>query len=280
MRRIIDRIGLTRAPRVDVPHLIEIALLALLAIQIARLLWAAVTPVGAYGEWRGREAAIMSAPARAALFSSFDAFYRTAPQGGPQQVTSLALTLYGIRLNEGSGLGSAIVATPDGVQNSYAVGDDILPGVTLKAVAFDHVVISRGGAEETIFLDQSQAVPAAAPSAATGAVSAAPPIANGGPQQPVASSTLTPATLRSDIGFAPRNDGGRITGIILSAKGPAYQAAGFRPGDIVSQVNGRPITSAADLQALQGQIVSGARLSLMVERGASTVPIALTLQGP
>ena len=275
MRRIIDRIGLTRAPRVDVPHLIEIALLALLAIQIARLLWAVVTPVGAYGEWRGREAMIPSAPARAALFSGFDAFYRTAPQSGPQQVTSLALTLYGIRLNEGSGLGSAIIATPDGVQSSFAVGDEILPGVTLKAVAFDHAIISRSGAEETVFLDQSQAVPVATPAA-----SAAPPIASGGPQQPAASSVLTPATLRSDIGFSPRSDGGRITGIVLSAKGPAYQAAGFQPGDIVSQVNGRPIASAADLQALQGQLVPGARLSFMVERGASTVSIALTLQGP
>src|SRR3546814_7019489 len=87
--------------------------------------------------------------------SDLDPFYR----GGPPQadggvVTSLALTVYGIRLNEGSGLGSAIVAGPNGVQNSFAVGEEIMPGVVLKAVAFDHITIDRGGAEEQVFLDQ------------------------------------------------------------------------------------------------------------------------------
>ncbi len=286
MRRAIDRMRPYRRtrrrtlglPRMDVLSLIEIGLLALLMIQIARLVWAIATPVGAYGEWRGRSPIIPGAPARTALFSSFDPFFRTAQPGAQNQVvTSLALTLYGIRLNEGSGLGSAIIATPDGVQSSFAVGDEILPGVTLKAVAFDHVVISRGGADETLFLDQSQTAPVAQPG---GMPSAVPPIANGGPQQPAASSILTPMTLKSDIGFSPRNEGGRVTGLILTAKGPAYQAAGFLPGDIMIQVNGRAIASLADLQAVQGQMVPGARLSLLVERGASTVPIALTLQGP
>src|SRR3546814_6656978 len=41
------------------------------------------------------------------------------------------------------------------MQSSFAVGDAILPGVVLKAVAFDHVSIDRGGAEEQIFIDQS-----------------------------------------------------------------------------------------------------------------------------
>lgn len=283
MSNAIDRIRRIRVPRVDALHLLEIALLLLLVVQIARLVWAVVTPIGAYGEWRGRDIMIPSAPARIALFSGFDPFFRTAAgDGQPQTVTSLALTLYGVRLNEGSGLGSAIIATPDGVQSSYAVGDEILPGVTLKSVAFDHVVISRGGADETVFLDQSQGASAAADASAPPPPggSAVPPIPNGGPQMPAASSVLTPAKVKSDIGFAPRSEGGRITGLVLNAKGPAYQAAGFQPGDVVTQVNGRPITSPADLQSLQGQLVPGARLSLSVERGAAVVPIALTLQGP
>src|SRR3546814_17326419 len=59
-----------------------------------------------------------------------------------------------IRLNEGSGMGSAIIENPDGMQSSFAVGDAILPGVVLKAVAFDHVSIDRGGAAEQIFIDK------------------------------------------------------------------------------------------------------------------------------
>ena len=86
--------------------------------------------------------------------ASFDPFTRApAANSGGQVVTSLALKLFGVRVNEASGLGSAIIATPDGVQGSFAVGDEILPGVTLKSVEFDHVTIDRGGAEETVFLD-------------------------------------------------------------------------------------------------------------------------------
>ncbi|QUT07716.1 PDZ domain-containing protein [Sphingobium phenoxybenzoativorans] len=265
--------------------LVELLLLALLAIQLARLVWAVVTPVGSFGDWRGRQAAIPAPAARQALFAAFDPFYRTA--GGAQPgsvVTSLALTLYGTRVNEGSGIGSAIIATPDGVQNSFAVGDEIMPGVILKDVAFDHVVIDRGGAVENIFLDQSVAAPVADPegSDASAPESAVPPIPPGG-GGPVAAEgarrSPSVASIKSDIGFAPRLQNGKVTGLVLSPKGPAFQSAGFQPGDIIAQVNGRPISSAADVQALQSQLAPGARISLSVERGAAVVPIALILQG-
>lgn len=263
--------------RVDPIFALEWVVLAMLAVQIARLIWAVVTPVTSFGAWTGQQVVIPSASEQQALFTRFDPFYRTteASAGGSPVVTSLALTVYGIRVNEGSGLGSAIIATPDGLQNSFAVGDEILPGVKLKAVAFDHIVIDRGGAEETVFLDQSQAAPVADPEA--------PDSPSSFPGQTVPQNivpqSLTPAAIKSDIGFSPRTDGGRVTGLVLSPKGPMFQNAGFRPGDIVTQVNGRPITSMSDLQALQNQIAPGARISLMVERGATTVPIALTLQG-
>ena len=89
----------------------------------------------------------------------------------------------------------------------------------------------------------------------------------------------TADALKRDIGFAPRMQNGRVTGLILTAKGPAFQNAGFQPGDIVAAIDGQPVGSAGDLQALQGKIVPGARISLMVERGASTASINLTLQG-
>src|SRR3546814_3050461 len=111
--------------------LVEMLALALLVLQGARLLWAVVTPVGSYGAWEGRQAQIPEAVVRQVLFASFDPFFRAGqPASGREVVvTSLALQVYGIRLNEGSGLGSAIIETPDGMQSSFAVGDAILPGV-------------------------------------------------------------------------------------------------------------------------------------------------------
>ena len=259
----------SRLAPIDWLRVAEKLLLGLLALQCARLIWVVLTPVGSFGPWEGRQAQFPNFAARQALFSSFDPFYRAGPQqaAGGGVVTSLALTVYGIRLNEGSGLGSAIIAGPDGVQNSFAVGDEILPGVLLKAVAFDHVTIDRGGAEEQIFLDQSQP----APTASAGEGGAPAPVT--GIDNPTADG------LKRDIGFAPRMQNGRITGLILTARGPTFQNAGFQPGDIVTQVDGQPVGSPSDLQALQGKIMPGARISLAVERGASLSTINLTLQG-
>ena len=260
----------SRLAPIDWARVAEKLLLGLLALQCARLVWAVLTPVGSFGPWEGRQAQFPNFAARQTLFSSFDPFYRAGPQqaasGGV--VTSLALTVYGIRLNEGSGLGSAIIAGPDGVQNSFAVGDEILPGVLLKGVAFDHVTIDRGGSEEQIFLDQSQP---ASPAGAPGDAAAPAPVA--GIDSPTADG------LKRDVGFAPRMQNGRISGLILTAKGPTFQNAGFQPGDIVTQVDGQPVGSPSDLQALQGKIMPGARISLTVERGASLSTINLTLQG-
>lgn len=256
---------------------VEKLLIALTLVQIVRLVWAMATPVGSYGDWQGRQAQVMAPNARAALFAAFDPFYRgdgSALQGGQSVVTSLALTLYGIRLNEGSGLGSAIVAGPDGVQNSFAVGEEIMPGVVLKAVAFDHVTIDRGGAAEQLFLDQSAPAPTAEPASSPDVGPASSPLTSAG--TPPSRVEPSAEDMKRDIGFAPRLDGGRITGLVVSSRGPAFAAAGFQPGDIVTQINGRPV---ADLQMLQRQLTAGARLSLSVERGASVATINLTPQG-
>lgn len=157
---------------------LEIVLLVALAVQIARLVWTIVAPVGPLGDWRPPQPAAMTAEARMALLARFDPFFRGGGGAqGPAAVTSLALKLYGIRMNEASGQGSAIIATPDGIQSSIAVGQEITPGVKLTSVAIDHVVIDRGGTAETLYLDQSTPVPTAGGAPAPGVTAApAPPI--------------------------------------------------------------------------------------------------------
>ncbi|HEX7855970.1 MAG TPA: type II secretion system protein N [Sphingobium sp.] len=260
----------------------EAFLLLLLAIQGARLVWALVTPLGMLGEWQVRSPASLPADARAALFKSFDPF--TGANSGDAanaQVTGLALQLFGTRINEGSGQGSAIIATPDGLQSSFIVGDAVMPGVTLRQIAYDHVVLDRGGKAETLFLDQSTGG-----SGGDGSGSGGPPPAPGNPGTAPVNSGANPGALTSvmiqrDIGFAPRSDGGRVSGLVVTQQGggQGFTLAGFQPGDIITQINGRPITSVGDIQAMQAQLRPGARLSLMVERGAATVPLAIILSG-
>lgn len=260
---------------------IDALLLIGLAVQVARLLWALVASTGPFGDWHARQPAIPGAEARIALFSAFDPFYRQAAitPAGVQQVTSLPLQLYGIRINEGSGLGSAIIADQSGMQKSYAVGEEISPGVTLASVAYDHVTISRGGATETLYINQSSEAPTAAPLGGA-TPTPPPPVASGMPNPPpVIGEGMAPEALQSGIGFAPRTEKGVVTGVVVSAQGNngAFARAGFQPGDIIAQVNGAPIRDASDIARLRSDMKPGARFSFTVERGATTIPIALII---
>jgi general secretion pathway protein C len=240
----------------------------LLAIQLVRLFWVVVMPVGPLNGWRAPSVNVVPPSARLALFSGFDPFYRNdAPAATTQNVTSLSLTLFGVRTNESSGGGSAIIAGEDGIQNSFVIGEEVAPGVTLDAVAFDHVILSRGGVKESLYLDQSVPAETVSPSGA------APPTT------PSVSATggLNAQTLQKAIGFAPRNEGGRLTGLVLKAQddGTMLRLAGFQAGDVVVAVNGRPVSSATEVMA---QFRPGARVSVEVERGGSKIPIALNLE--
>jgi general secretion pathway protein C len=258
-----------RVKPVSLAHVLIGLLAILLAVQAARLFWAIATPVGPVGKWRSPSVNVVPASARAALFSGFDPFFRNdQPAVGAANVTSLSLTLFGIRANESSGAGSAIIAGEDGVQNSYAVGEEVAPGVILDSVAFDHIILSRGGVKESLYLDQS--VPAETVGTAPAAIppSASPAQGNVG---------INAETIQKSIGFAPRNEGGRVTGLVLQPRddGTMMRIAGFQAGDIIVAVNGRPVSSASDIAA---QLKPGARLSVEIERGGSKLPIALNLE--
>lgn len=266
---------LRRLPRYSLLSLTELALLALLAVQCARLFWAMVTPIGPLGDWRpatGPDAA----RGRAVLASGFDPFFRTSGGAGPAVVTSLQLKLYGVRVDEATGRGSAIIAGADNVQTSYSVGEAIQPGVILKAVGYDSVVIERGGAEERLFLDQSGAAPIAAP--------LPPPPANTGLLSAPGGLTTAPGgvssgELQANLSIAPRQAGGRISGLVPRGD-PAFLARlGLQPGDIIVQVSGRPIAGPEDLQRAALELRRGGNLSIAVERGAQVVPIAIAVSG-
>ena len=119
-----------------------------------------MTPVGPVGDWRPAGAAAL--PAGNSALADFDPFFRLSAGSGPAVVTGLNLKLYGVREDRATGRGSAIIALPDGTQSSFAVGDEIMPGVRLVAVGFDNVTIDRNGSAEQIFLDQSEPAPPAA----------------------------------------------------------------------------------------------------------------------
>ena len=266
-----------RLPRFTLLSGLELLLIALIAVQAARLVWTLVTPVGPVGDWRP-SGAFTAAPGDAAL-SRFDPFFRLSAQSGPAVVTGLNLTLFGVREDRATGRGSAIIALPDGSQRSFAVGDEILPGVTLAEVGFDHVTINRAGAREQIFLDQSESPPQAAvaanevgpPPPSAPPPGAPPPVVR--PPRPTPTATTPPA-----IRFEPVVGNSRIEGLSVSPGadgGQAFQAAGFAPGDVIVSINGQRVTSIDQVRAIARG--AGGQVNVIVNRGGRAVPMRVRL---
>ena len=121
-------------------------MLALVATQAARLIWIVAGPP------QPTPPKIVATTFRAVdhkILAAFDAFGSSgaAPQPGAQASVE-GFRLYGVRQDGNSG--SAIIAGPDGVQKSFAVGEAVAQGVTLASVGADHVELSRGGARMTL----------------------------------------------------------------------------------------------------------------------------------
>lgn len=212
---------------------IELGAMALAAMSGAYLVWTILTPVGAFGDWKVAGARDFDPAADMAVLARFDPFNRGNSGAATNVVTALPLKLFGISLNTASGRGSAIIEV-ESVQSSFAVGDEVMAGVTLKTVAFDHVVLTRGGIEELLYVDQSTPAETAAP--------------EGAPPTPAATGGMTLDALAASIRATPRVQDGRTTGLVLSATDPAQlTAAGFQPGDIVTRVNGEVVTSTEEL---------------------------------
>lgn len=187
---------LARLPRLTVYSALELLLLVLLAVQSARLFWALVTPLGPVGEWKDLDALRAAAAPPTTSLATFDPFFRQAPGqpaagAAPAVVTTLNLRLTGVREDRATGRGTAFVTLANGTQQAFVVGEEIEPGVVLSAVGFDNITITRGGAREQLFLDQSPA--GAAPSGQPGQ---APPQPGFSPppvqQQPVVVTPVPP----------------------------------------------------------------------------------------
>jgi general secretion pathway protein C len=278
MRLVLDaraRALLRLIPRTTVYSALELLLLAVLAVQCARLFWVLATPVGPLGAWQPARAEFSGSPA--AILQGFDPFFRlSGGDGKPVAVTSLQLTLFGTRMNDATGGGSAIIAGPDGVQQSFGVGDEISSGVKLKAVSFDHVTIDRGGAVEDLFIDQSGAVAPVAPLPVAAGPALLPPA-----QPPAAGRGVTPAQLRTDIGFIPRVDKGRVSGLTVRplGSGAAFREAGLREGDVITAIGGRPVTGQGDFNQLGAAVGKGGSVPVTVERGANILSLTITIAG-
>lgn len=259
---------------------IEISLALLLVVQVARLVWVFLAPPMVSTE------AATTAPGATApdysIFQRFDAFFRTGAPGALGEATaqgSSQMRLFGVRADSG-GSGSAIIGLADGRQVSVGVGEEIEPGLILRSVAGDHVVMARGDSLSRLMfteLPMGAATPPPPPAGQQvvtpqGAVSA-----GGDPDPVVASPTVAaapsgpsvdPARLMAQAGLRPRMQGLGINGFTVSGAGDgtALAAAGLRSGDVILAVNGQALDSPARIAGLRGQLSNSTSAEIRFER--------------
>ncbi len=161
----IKRLNVARFPG-DVTAWLKALLIAVLAIQTARLLWAIVTPMGPLGDWRPASPPSLPASAQTAIIAAVNPFDHQAPAAAVQSLPT-DLKLFGVRDDVGSASGGAIIGLPDGTQVSVSIGEPLMPGVTLVGVGFDYADVERQGARQRLFLDTDKA-PETLPGAAAG----------------------------------------------------------------------------------------------------------------
>lgn len=238
----------------------QILLALLLALAVARLVWALLVPIGPVG---APPSPTLSARSDAVL-GQFDPFFQMLDGGGPTVVSDLAIDLFGTRVDNVSGRGSAIIGV-DGTQRSFLVGEEIMPGVTLHSVAFDSVTVSRGGALEQLFLDQS--VPARAVSPAPAPVTDTP-----------AAQVPLERVSREITGELVRRGGG-VEGLALKpvGSGGLFNEIGLKAGDVLLAANGVRIDSETSPGNIANLIGDNDVAVLEIRRGAEVQTVTFEI---
>lgn len=265
----LQALGAVR-PR-SVLRAVEIALVAGLAVQAARLVWTVATPLGPLGE-PARPRAAVTPLADLSILASFDPFFRlgasaasgeAAPAGG-------GYTLHGVRAGPG-GRGSAILGS-DGQQRSYEVGQEVAPGLVLSEVGPDHVILSRGGGRQRVGFPKPSGSGALMP-AATPAAAFAPPSAD--------APALNVRQLLDQTMLVPRMRDGKPAGyqVIPRGRGELLRAAGLQRGDVLLAVDGVVLTPERVSQ-LPEELAGASGAELRLERNGQIMTTRIRMAAP
>lgn len=254
-----DRQWLQRVNARSLVAAAQVLLALLLAFAAARLVWALLAPLGPVG---APPPPTLAARSDTAVFGRFDPFFQMPGDGGPAIVSDLAIDLYGTRVDNVSGRGSAIIGV-DGTQRSFLVGEEIMPGVTLHGVAFDSVTVSRGGSLEQLFLDQSVPARAVSPTPAADATTVQVPLER----------------VEREITGELVHRGGEVEGLALKpvGSGGLFNEIGLKAGDVLLSANGVRIDSETLPGSIANLIGDNDVAVLEIRRGAEVQTVTFEI---
>lgn len=187
--------------------------------------------------------------------------------------TTLSLKLFGRRAGP---QGSAIIETPDRVQGVFRVGDEIIDGVTLKAVNPEFIVLSRSGTLERLTFEREREGLLGSKDKSPQSVSSE-TVSN----RTTDLSQISPADLLSAVTFKRISEPGktgRVKGFEVRSTSNSIklEAFGLRNGDIITAIGQEDLTQGRpDMRTLISQLTASNSVQLNVLRGKTNLVIDL-----
>lgn len=254
------------------PVVVRVLLVLWLAWLLASLTWSFLP--------QGASAPVAQAPVTSAAARRVDAgrianqhlFGQYAPQApvsSDAPDTTLALTLHGIVAGKRVQDSRALIVV-NGDEQPYAVGAQLPGGALIRAIYPDRVMLERDGRVEALRLPkadlgQSTQAPARFSAAPTAGLGQAPPQDLGQLRQQIVSN---PQRLMDVVRAMPVMQGGKLSGyrVYPAGNSPAFAQLGLRPGDIVTGVNGIPLTDPAQSMRVLSALKTSDQISISMLR--------------
>lgn len=220
--------------------------------------------------------------------------------------THLNLVLMGLIASSDEKMARAVISSGDR-QDVYGVGD-ALPvgnGVTLSKVMTDRVIINNNGSYESLWLYQNDpnSTPISQSFAAPPPVATEPrrwasdhpgmspqmqtPLTERGPGYDVPERVVTSDSsgqashnLSDVVAMSIYREGGQVVGYKIRPGRDAekFKTLGLQTDDIVTAVNGMPLTNPAKIMEVYKNMGNTSSASLEIKRGGSVMTIDVVLQ--
>jgi general secretion pathway protein C len=196
-----------------------------------------------------------------------------ADANAPQ--TSVQLVLAGVLALPDPKRGLAILGPTATAAKLYTVGSAVPGGVNLYAVYKDRVLLDRGGVIESLYLPR-RTPPGGVAADADGAE-------RGNPAQRLAAlaqgnGALLSGLVRAQAVFV----GSKLSGYRIYPGGRAsigaFTQLGFRPGDLITAVNGTPLDDPNRGSEILDTLSSSASATVTVQRNGQTMDLNLNLE--
>jgi len=153
-------------------------------------------------------------------------------------------------------------------QQVFFIGDRIQPGVILKEVEAEAIVVERGGKLERISLEQSVKLTSIPMSGFAASPASAQPTSIKMSRPHLQQQLQNFPALMTQAKALPHFVNGKPKGFAITqiAPGSLYQQAGLQNGDIILSVNGKQITGAKQAMNMYQTLKSAAAIDLELIR--------------